>query len=96
MKHITLSLAVAATLFTVGVRAQTRGATAEDYFSFETLGDPRFSVPGSMAPENERTKEREPRTRTRTPDAERRTPQGSVDRLVARASTVADPCAIAS
>src|SRR3954469_11620043 len=47
MKTITLSLAVAATLLTVGVRAQTRGATAEDYFAFETLGDPRFSPDGS-------------------------------------------------
>jgi dipeptidyl aminopeptidase/acylaminoacyl peptidase len=47
MKTITLSLAVAATLLTVGVRAQTRRATAEDYFAFETLGDPRFSPDGS-------------------------------------------------
>ena len=27
--------------------AQTRGVTAEDYFAFETLGDPRFSPDGS-------------------------------------------------
>src|SRR6476660_8242046 len=27
--------------------AQTRGATAEDYFAFETLGDPHFSPDGS-------------------------------------------------
>src|SRR5438270_700219 len=27
--------------------AQTRGATAEDYFAFETLSDPRFSPDGS-------------------------------------------------
>ncbi|MBW8867399.1 MAG: PD40 domain-containing protein, partial [Acidobacteria bacterium] len=47
MKTITLSLAVAATLLTVGLRAQTRGVTAEDYFAFETLGDPRFSPDGS-------------------------------------------------
>src|SRR3954449_11887212 len=47
MKTITVSLAVAATLLTVGVRAQTRGATSEDYFAFETLGDPHFSPDGS-------------------------------------------------
>ena len=28
-------------------RAQTRGVTAEDYFAFETLGDPHFSPDGS-------------------------------------------------
>ena len=27
--------------------AQARGVTAEDYFAFETLGDPRFSPDGS-------------------------------------------------
>src|SRR3954463_5890284 len=47
MKTITISLAVAATLLTVGLRAQTRGATAEDYFAFESLSDPRFSPDGS-------------------------------------------------
>src|SRR6476619_2869066 len=47
MKKITIALATAATLLTVGVHAQTRGATAEDYFAFETLGDPRFSPDGS-------------------------------------------------
>jgi dipeptidyl aminopeptidase/acylaminoacyl peptidase len=29
------------------VLAQTRGVTAEDYYAFETLGDPRFSPDGS-------------------------------------------------
>src|SRR6476659_2960805 len=47
MKHITLSFAIVATLLTVGVRAQPRGATAEDYFAFETVGEPRFSPDGS-------------------------------------------------
>ena len=47
MKTPLLSLLVIAMLLVVPVRAQTRGATAEDYFSFETLGDPRFSPDGS-------------------------------------------------
>ena len=37
-----LTFVVAAPLF-----AQTRGATAEDYLAFETLGDPHFSPDGS-------------------------------------------------
>ncbi|MBI3401566.1 MAG: S9 family peptidase [Acidobacteria bacterium] len=37
-----LSLVMAAPLF-----AQTRGVTAEDYFAFETLGDPHFSPDGA-------------------------------------------------
>src|SRR5262245_47443531 len=37
-----VTLALAATAF-----GQTRGVTAEDYFAFETLGDPHFSPDGS-------------------------------------------------
>ena len=47
MKTPLLSLLVIAMLLVVPVRAQTRGATAEDYFAFATLGDPRFSPDGS-------------------------------------------------
>jgi len=32
----------------VPISAQTRGMTAEDYFAFETLGDPHFSPDGAM------------------------------------------------
>jgi dipeptidyl aminopeptidase/acylaminoacyl peptidase len=48
MRKIAFSIAILASVLTVGVRAQAaRGATAEDYFAFETLGDPRFSPDGS-------------------------------------------------
>ncbi len=46
MKKITLTALVLVS-FAVPLRAQTRGATAEDYYSFETVGDPRFSPDGS-------------------------------------------------
>jgi len=39
--------AIAFLLLTAPALAQTRGATAEDYFAFETLGEPRFSPDGS-------------------------------------------------
>src|SRR5262245_58955722 len=39
--------AIAACLGVPVVHAQTRGVTAEDYFAFETLGDPQFSPDGS-------------------------------------------------
>src|ERR1700716_2606852 len=38
---------VAALLFAGAAHAQARGATAEDYYAFETLSDPRFSPDGS-------------------------------------------------
>jgi len=44
---ITLSAAVVSLVLAAPLLAQTRGATAEDYFAFETLGDPRFSPDGS-------------------------------------------------
>ena len=34
-------------VFALPALAQTRGVTAEDYFAFETLSDPRFSPDGS-------------------------------------------------
>jgi dipeptidyl aminopeptidase/acylaminoacyl peptidase len=45
--HITLSVALLSLLLAIPTIAQTRGVTAEDYFAFETLGDPRFSPDGS-------------------------------------------------
>src|SRR4051812_23658819 len=48
MKKITLPLVFVALVFAAVPGAQApRGATAEDYFAFETLGDPRFSPDGS-------------------------------------------------
>ncbi|HKB11622.1 MAG TPA: S9 family peptidase [Vicinamibacterales bacterium] len=47
MKKIALTLSFVAIVFGGTSKAQTRGATAEDYFAFETLGDPRFSPDGS-------------------------------------------------
>ena len=41
------ALVVVTCLTVSAVRAQTRGVTAEDYFAFETLGDPQFSPDGS-------------------------------------------------
>src|SRR5579872_6207198 len=46
MKTITLSLLLFTCLAAPSI-AQTRGATAEDYYAFETVGDPRFSPDGS-------------------------------------------------
>src|SRR5258708_5358131 len=47
MKNV-FRLFVFALLFAVApVLAQTRGVTAEDYFAFETLGDPHFSPDGA-------------------------------------------------
>ena len=40
-------VAIIALLLVTPVGAQTRGATAEDYFAFETPGDPHFSPDGS-------------------------------------------------
>jgi dipeptidyl aminopeptidase/acylaminoacyl peptidase len=45
--RITLSAAVVSLVLAVPLFAQTRGMTSEDYFAFETLGDPRFSPDGS-------------------------------------------------
>ena len=47
MKKITMLLVLATMALGVALQAQTRGATAEDYFAFETLGDPHFSPDGS-------------------------------------------------
>src|SRR2546423_4439008 len=48
MKHITCAVLVAGVLMAARpAAAQTRGVTAEDYFAFETLSDPRFSPDGS-------------------------------------------------
>src|SRR5437773_6497044 len=45
---VVLSLALALALaLALPALAQTRGVTAEDYYAFETLGDPRFSPDGS-------------------------------------------------
>ena len=43
----TLIAAVAVALSVAVASAQTRGVTAEDYFAFEALSDPRFSPDGS-------------------------------------------------
>jgi dipeptidyl aminopeptidase/acylaminoacyl peptidase len=45
--RITWLVAVVSFLLTPPALAQTRGVTAEDYYAFETLGDPRFSPDGS-------------------------------------------------
>src|SRR5438132_12484254 len=45
--RIAAALALASLVWVGPVSAQTRGVTAEDYFAFETLGDPRFSPDGS-------------------------------------------------
>src|SRR5882672_9412804 len=44
---VTLPAALLTFVLSTPAQAQTRGATAEDYFAFETLGDPRFSPDGS-------------------------------------------------
>jgi len=45
--RITLSVVVLSLALALPALAQTRGVTAEDYYAFETLGDPRFSPDGS-------------------------------------------------
>src|SRR3954462_12865249 len=47
MKTITLSAAFLSLALAVPLLGQNRGATAEDYFSFETVADPHFSPDGS-------------------------------------------------
>ena len=46
-KHTRRFVVIALLAFSVPTSAQTRGVTAEDYFAFETLGDPHFSPDGS-------------------------------------------------
>src|SRR5258706_3034001 len=46
-KHIRFAIALGFLAVAAPALAQTRGATAEDYFAFETLGDPRFSPDGA-------------------------------------------------
>ena len=46
-KQIWLYVALASLALVLPAIAQTRGATAEDYFAFETLADPHFSPDGS-------------------------------------------------
>jgi dipeptidyl aminopeptidase/acylaminoacyl peptidase len=46
-KHIRLVAAIALLAFAARALAQTRGVTAEDYYGFETLGDPHFSPDGA-------------------------------------------------
>src|SRR3954454_2448164 len=45
--RIALVSALALVLLAAPGFAQSRGMTAEDYFAFETLGDPHFSPDGS-------------------------------------------------
>jgi len=45
--RITLTASVVALALAVPAFAQTRGVTAEDYYAFETLGDPHFSPDGA-------------------------------------------------
>ena len=45
--RITLCAAFLSVAIAVPLLAQTRGMTSEDYFAFETLGDPHFSPDGS-------------------------------------------------
>jgi dipeptidyl aminopeptidase/acylaminoacyl peptidase len=48
MKKLTgLWIMLASLVLATSVTAQSRGATAEDYFAFEALSDPRFSPDGS-------------------------------------------------
>src|SRR5262249_23116705 len=47
MKKITLSLVFVTAVLVAAPHAQSRGASAEDYFAFETLGDPHFSPDGA-------------------------------------------------
>src|ERR1043166_8685930 len=47
MKKIGIALMLASLALAVPAFAQTRGVTAEDYFSFENLSDPHFSPDGS-------------------------------------------------
>src|SRR5215471_9819915 len=44
---IALSAVILSVAFAAPLWAQTRGMTSEDYFAFETLGDPHFSPDGS-------------------------------------------------
>jgi dipeptidyl aminopeptidase/acylaminoacyl peptidase len=46
-KQIRRAIVLALVAFAVPLLAQTRGMTSEDYFAFETLGDPHFSPDGS-------------------------------------------------
>jgi dipeptidyl aminopeptidase/acylaminoacyl peptidase len=46
-KRTGLCIVLASLVLTTSAMAQTRGVTAEDYFAFETLGDPHFSPDGS-------------------------------------------------
>jgi dipeptidyl aminopeptidase/acylaminoacyl peptidase len=46
-KLVCLCVALALLAFGTSTMAQTRGMTTEDYFAFETLGDPHFSPDGS-------------------------------------------------
>ena len=46
-KLICLCVVIASLGFAAPLLAQTRGMTSEDYFAFETLGDPHFSPDGS-------------------------------------------------
>ena len=45
--HADCSRSLSAIVLAAAALAQTRGVTAEDYFAFEALGDPRFSPDGS-------------------------------------------------
>jgi len=45
--HTRRFVVIALLAFSIPTFAQTRGVTAEDYFAFETLGDPHFSPDGS-------------------------------------------------
>ena len=45
-KHMHRGVVLAALLIASPALAQTRAVTAEDYFAFEALGDPRFSPDG--------------------------------------------------
>ncbi len=45
--HVRLAVVLASLTFAFPAFAQMRGVTAEDYYAFETLGDPHFSPDGS-------------------------------------------------
>jgi dipeptidyl aminopeptidase/acylaminoacyl peptidase len=45
--HIRLAAVLASLAIAAPTFAQVRGVTAEDYYAFETMGDPRFSPDGS-------------------------------------------------